>query len=93
MRKGGCHVSQERRTKLDSNGRVVIPARFRHALGIEPGDDVLLRMDEGELRITTQQARIRRAQRRAEGHAKGGNSVVDELLAERRWEARACASK
>lgn len=80
-------MNQELRTKLDPNGRVVIPASFRQALGIEAGDDVVLRLDEGELRITTQQARIHRAQRRAERYVKGGRSAVDELLEERRREA------
>ena len=84
-------MTQEHRTKLDRDGRLVIPARLRHALGIKAGDDVLLRLDEGELRITTQQARIQRAQRRAERYAKGRNSAVDELLAERRREAQTCA--
>lgn len=80
-------MNRELRTKLDQNGRVVIPASFRQALGIEAGDDVVLRLDEGELRITTQQARIQRAQRRAERYARGGRSAVDELLEERRREA------
>ena len=80
-------MNRELRTKLDQNGRVVIPASFRQALGMEAGDDVVLRLDEGELRITTQQARIQRAQRRAERYARGGRSAVDELLEERRREA------
>lgn len=80
-------MSVELRTKLDQNGRVVIPASFRQALGVEAGDDVVLRLEEGELRITTQQARIQRAQRRAERYVKRGRSVVDDLLEQRRQEA------
>jgi AbrB family looped-hinge helix DNA binding protein len=80
-------MNVEFRTKLDQNGRVVIPAPFRQALGVSFGDDVVLRLDEGELRITTQQARIRRAQSRAERYVKGGPSIVKELLQERRREA------
>jgi len=52
------------------------------------GDEVLLRMADDELRITTQQRRIRRAQRRARHYLKPGISLVDELLAERREAAR-----
>jgi hypothetical protein len=44
----------------------------------------LLRVERCELRITTPQSRIRRAQRRAQRYAKRGSSLVDELLAERR---------
>jgi AbrB family looped-hinge helix DNA binding protein len=77
-------MNSELRTKLDQKCRVVIPAAFRQALGVEPGGEVLLRLESGELRITTQQARIRRAQLRAGEYVKGGASVVDEFLQYRR---------
>lgn len=75
---------QETRARVSENGRVVIPASFRKTLGIEPGDEVVLRIEDEELRITTQQRRIQRAQRRARQYVKLGVSLVDELLAERR---------
>jgi AbrB family looped-hinge helix DNA binding protein len=75
------------RLRLNENGRVVIPAPFRKALGIKPGDEVILRVDDGELRITTMKQRIERAQRRARQYVKPGVSLVDELIAERREEA------
>jgi len=77
----------ETRTRVNENGRVVIPSSFRKALGIEVGDEVVLRIEDDELRITTQQRRIQRAQRRARQYVKGG-SLVDELLAERRAAAK-----
>ena len=76
------------RVRVSQNGRVVIPASFRKALGIEVGDEVLLRMHDDELRITTQQRRIQRAQRRARRYLKRGVSLVDELLAERHEAAK-----
>jgi AbrB family looped-hinge helix DNA binding protein len=76
------------RLRLNENGRVVIPAAFRKALGIKPGDEVILRMDDGELRITTMKQRMERAQRRARQYVKPGVSLVDELIAERREEAK-----
>ena len=72
---------------MSHNGRVVIPASIRKALGINVGDEVLLRIRDDELRITTQQGRIQRAQRRARRYLKADTSLVDELLAERRGEA------
>ena len=54
---------REARVRVNQNGRVVIPAEFRAALGIHPGDEIELRMDNDELRITTQKQRILRAQR------------------------------
>ena len=81
-------MSLEIRTRINQNGRVVIPSSFRKALGIEVGDEVVLRIEDDELRITTQQRRIRRAQRRAQRYIKPGSSLVDELLAERREAAK-----
>jgi AbrB family looped-hinge helix DNA binding protein len=53
----------ETRTRVNENGRVVIPASYRKALGIKAGDEVILRMEDDELRITTMKRRIERAQR------------------------------
>lgn len=79
---------QEARLKVNENGRVVIPAPFRKALGIKAGDEVVLRMEDDELRITTMKRRIERAQRRARQYLKPGVSLVDELIAERREAAK-----
>jgi AbrB family looped-hinge helix DNA binding protein len=81
-------MEEEIRQRVNENGRVVIPAAFRKALGIEVGDEVVLRIQDDELRITTQQRRIQRAQRRARQYVKPGTSLVRELLAERREAAR-----
>ena len=81
-------MPEETRTRVNENGRVVIPSAFRKALGIEVGDEVVLRIEDDELRITTQQRRIQRAQRRARKYLKPGTSLVDELIAERREAAK-----
>ena len=81
-------MDEETRVRMNEDGRVVIPAAFRKALGIEAGDEVVLRIQDDELRITTQQRRIQRARRRARQYVKPGTSLVDELLAERREAAR-----
>jgi AbrB family looped-hinge helix DNA binding protein len=81
-------MEEEIRQRVNENGRVVIPAAFRKALGIEIGDEVVLRIQGDELRITTQQRRIQRAQRRARQYVKSDTSLVRELLAERREAAK-----
>lgn len=78
----------EARLKVNENGRVVIPAGFRKALGIRAGDEIILRMEDDELRITTMKRRIERAQRHAKKYVKPGVSLVDELIADRREEVR-----
>ena len=74
--------------RVNQNGRVVIPASFRKALGIKAGDEVILRMEDGELRITTMKRRLERAQRRVRQYVKAGVSLADELIAERREAAK-----
>jgi len=74
----------ETRLRVNENGRVVIPASFRKALGINIGDEVVLQIDDDELRITTVKRRVQRAQRLVRKHVKAGTSLVDELIAERR---------
>ncbi len=76
------------RIRINQNGRLVIPSSFREALHIKPGDEVVLRLEDDELRITTQQRRIQRAQQRARRYLKPGTSLVGELLAERREAAK-----
>ena len=78
----------ETRTRVNENGRVVIPASYRKALGIKAGDEVILRMEDDGLRITTMKRRIERAQRVVRKYAKPGTSLVDELIAERREAAK-----
>ncbi len=51
-------MDTEARTRMNENGRLVIPAPFRKALGINPGDEVVLRLEDDELRITTLKRRI-----------------------------------
>lgn len=81
-------MDTEARLKVNENGRVVIPAAFRKALGINPGDEVVLRLEDDELRITTMKKRIEQAQRNVRKYVKSGVSLVDELIAERREAAK-----
>ena len=74
--------------RVNENGRVVIPASFRKRLGIRVGDEVVLRIEDDELRISTVKRNIERAQRLIRKHLKGSRSLVDELIAERREAAR-----
>ena len=73
---------------VNENGRIVIPAPYRKALGIKAGDKVILRMEDDELRITTMKHKIARAQRRVRTYVGPGVSLVDELIAERREAAK-----
>jgi len=76
------------RMRVNANGRVVIPAAFRKRLGIRAGDQVELRVVDDELRISTLRRNMERAQRLIRKYVKRGESLVDELIAERRRAAR-----
>jgi AbrB family looped-hinge helix DNA binding protein len=76
------------RVQVGQKGRIVIPAEIREAMGIGVGDTIQLRFKDDELRIMTREARLKRAQERARKLIPSGVSLADELMAERREEAR-----
>ena len=81
-------METEVRLRVNENGRIVIPASFRKALGINVGDEVVMLIDDEELRITTLRHRLTRAQRLVRKHVKAGTSLADELISQRREAAR-----
>lgn len=81
-------MKSKTRTRVNENGRVVIPASFRQALGIRIGDEVILQIVDDELRISTLRRRLQRAQRLVRKYVKSTSSLVDELIAERHEAAR-----
>jgi AbrB family looped-hinge helix DNA binding protein len=74
------------RTRIGAGGRLVIPAEIRRALGLEDGEPVVMRVEDGELRIWTISEGIRRVQERAKPYVTPGKLASDELIAERRAE-------
>lgn len=77
-----------RRLKIDENGRVTVPAAFRRELGVEPGDELIARVEDGELRLTSHKAALERARRIIGRYLKEGEEdLADSLIADRRAEA------
>jgi AbrB family looped-hinge helix DNA binding protein len=76
------------RTRMSEKGRVVIPAEIRKALGMDAGSTLDMRVEDGELRISTLRSRIRRAQERVRKYIPAGVSLSEELSAERREAAK-----
>ena len=76
------------RVHVGEKGRIVIPAAMREALGVKPGDTVEMRFEDYELKVSTRRAKIRRAQASVRGLVPPGTLVSEELIAERREEAK-----
>lgn len=76
------------KTKMDANGRIVIPAEWRRALGMQAGQTIALDLEDTEIRVYTMRESLRRAQELSRpNYLDTGRSWVDELIAERRAEA------
>lgn len=74
-------------TRINSQGRIVIPAECRAAAGLKPGDELIVRaVGEGELRLLTREQALKEAQRIVARYG-SGRDLVAELIAERREEA------
>lgn len=74
-------------TKLGEAGRLVIPAEYRKALGVETGDDLVLILEENSLRVVTPREGIRRAQALVRSYIPEGRRLSDELIEDRRRES------
>jgi AbrB family looped-hinge helix DNA binding protein len=80
--------TQSTRVRVDTAGRVVIPAELRQKLGIKAGEDLLLRQDEHGIHLQTFAQAVKAVQEVFAPYRPAGKSVVDELIREREEEAR-----
>lgn len=77
----------ETKTRLGQGGRLVIPTEYRRRLGLETGDEVLMRLDEEGLHLSTPAQAVARAQALVRRYIPEERSLSDELISERREEA------
>jgi len=75
-------------TKLDRAGRLFLPLKIRRELGLSEDSDLVIRVENGSIRIMTRDAAITEVQQRLKKYKRPGRSIVDELAAERLEEAR-----
>lgn len=69
-------------------GRVVVPAAIRHELGIGEGSELMARVEGSGIVLEPRSAAIGRLQALVAAAVPEGVSLADELIAERRAEAR-----
>jgi AbrB family looped-hinge helix DNA binding protein len=74
-------------TQMGKSGRIVVPAKFRRALGLQPGDEVVLLLENGSLRLIPLRQAVTLAQKTVRQYVPQGTSLVDQLIQARREEA------
>jgi AbrB family looped-hinge helix DNA binding protein len=74
--------------RINQQGRIVIPAECRAAVGLKPGDELLIEViGEDELRLRTPEQVIKEAQAIVAQYLPKGRDLVQGLIDERRAEA------
>jgi AbrB family looped-hinge helix DNA binding protein len=68
----------EHRVKIGEGGRVVIPAAYRKKLHVKPGDELILRMQDGELRLFRQVQALKHIRETLKG--KFPKNVTDDFI-------------
>ena len=74
--------------RMGQQGRIVVPADLRAALGFEAGAKLVASIDDGELRIGTVRQTIARVQRDIRAHTGTTTGAVDAFIEARRADAR-----
>ncbi len=77
----------EHKTKMNENGRLVIPAAYRKMLDIKAGDEIILRIDEDELHISNLRNALKRARKLVKQYVQADVDLADSLIKDRRKEA------
>jgi len=68
----------EYRVKMSENGRILIPAALRRQLHIEPGEELVIHVDDNELHLYSLKYSLKKAQNLVRKHAKN-KSLINEL--------------
>ena len=66
----------------------MIPVKIREYLGLNPGDEVVLTVADGELRILPLREAVKRAQETVRKYIPEGRVLSEELIQQRRADGR-----
>ncbi len=77
----------EVKARLGDKGGIFVPVEYQKKLDIKPGDEVLIKLDDGEIRILPSKNIVRRAQELVRQYIPSDRKLVDELIKDRRKEA------
>jgi AbrB family looped-hinge helix DNA binding protein len=77
----------EVRTQISKSGRIIVPVKLRNALEIQAGDEILLRLENGSIRLIPLRQAVALAQKAVRRYVPEGVSLVDTLIQARREDA------
>jgi AbrB family looped-hinge helix DNA binding protein len=73
--------------RMGRNGRLSLPAKVRREIGMPEGGSLMVRVEDGEVRLEPMAHAIARVQALVRGYVPEGTSLTAELSAERRLAA------
>lgn len=74
-------------SQMGKSGRIIIPSKIRRALGLQSGDEIVMRLEDGTLRIIPLRQAIHLAQQAVRHYVPEGTSLVEALIQARQDEA------
>ena len=80
-------AAKEYRTKLSSNGRIMLPAGCRKAMNLSPEEELIIRVVGEEATIFSVRHAVDHAQGLVAQHNKSRKSLVSQLLTDRKEES------
>jgi len=76
----------EIRTQVSKDGRIVLPAKLRKALEIQAGDELVMLLENGSIRMIPLRQAVTLAQKAVRHYVPKGTSLVDVLIQARKEE-------
>ena len=77
----------EIKTQISKSGRIIVPVKLRRALEIQAGDEIVMRLENGSIRLIPLRQAVSLAQKTVRQYAPDGISLVDALIQARREDA------
>ena len=77
----------EFRVQVHSGGRFVLPSKLRKELQIKAGDEIVLRLENGSVRLVPLHQAVIIAQQTVKKYVPQGTSLVEDLIQARKEEA------
>ena len=75
-------------SRINENGRIVIPSEIRREMGLNQGDAVVMTLENGVLKIESHQARVRQVQESLSKLIPATRALSAELTEARQREVR-----